>query len=98
MSVLIGILATAATALQPVVVRSYPVPMMEVDGSSKYVAVVGDNGVVIRRCQHMVVHSANYLSCEMTMEQGNVNVLVPIVPGMVDVRGPWTYLQPGVYK
>lgn len=99
MSVLIGILATTvAASVPPVVVQSYPVPMMDVDGSSKFVAVVGDKGVVIRRCQHMVVKSANYLSCEVAMEQGNVHVLVPIVPNLVDVRGPWNYMQPGVYK
>ena len=88
----------AAVALSPVTVSSYPAPMLDVDGSAKYVAVVASRGVEIRRCQHMVKVSLNYLACEFNDGARRYNVVIPIVREAVDVREPWNYMAPGVYR
>ena len=88
----------AGAALPAVTVNSYPVPMLDVDGKSKYVAVVASRGVEIRRCQHMVVTSRNYLACEFNEGSKSYNVVIPIVREAVDVREPWSYVAPGVYR
>jgi hypothetical protein len=87
-----------ATALHAVTVNSYPVPLLDVDGQSKYVAVVSSRGVEIRRCQHMVVTSLNYLACELNDGARSYNVVIPIVREAVDIREPWSYFAPGVYR
>ncbi len=89
---------TAATALPAVTVSAYPVPLLDVDGQSKYVAVVASRGVEIRRCQHMVVTSRNYLACEFNDGARSYNVVIPIVREAVDIREPWSYFAPGVYR
>lgn len=91
-------LAAATAELPAVTVSSYPVPMLDVDGQSKYVAVVAAHGVEIRRCQHMVVTRLNYLACELTEGSKRYNVIIPIVREAVDVRQPWNYFQAGVYR
>lgn len=88
----------APIPLAPVTVSSYPAPMLDVDGGSKYVAVVASRGVEIRRCQHMVKTSLNYLACEFNDGTRSYNVVIPIVRNAVDVREPWDYLAPGVYR
>jgi hypothetical protein len=88
----------AAAALPAVTVSSYPVPMLDVDGQSKYVAVVAAHGVEIRRCQHMVVTKLNYLACELNEGARSYNVIIPIVREAVDVRQPWSYFESGVYR
>ena len=87
-----------ATGLPAVTVNSYPVPLLDVDGQSKYVAVVGSRGVEIRRCQHMVATSLNYLACELSDGARSYNVVIPIVREAVDIREPWSYFAPGVYR
>jgi hypothetical protein len=84
--------------LSPVTVNAYPAPMLDVDGSSKYIAVVGSHGVEIRRCQHMVAVNLNYLACEFNDGTRSYNVVIPIVREAMDVREPWNYLAPGVYR
>jgi hypothetical protein len=88
----------APVPLSPVTVSSYPAPMLDVDGTSKYVAVVAARGVEIRRCQHMVKASLNYLACEFNDGARRYNVVIPIVRDAVDVRQPWNYVTPGVYR
>lgn len=88
----------AATALPAITVSSYPAPMLDVDGTSKYVAVVASRGVEIRRCQHMVVTSRNYMACELNEGSRSYNVVIPIVRDAVDIREPWSYVAPGVYR
>src|ERR1700756_2584793 len=90
--------AAAPLPLAPVTRRSSPAPMLDVDGGSKYVAVVAARGVEIRRCQHMVKTSLNYLACEFNDGARSYNVVIPIVPNAVDVRQPWDYMAPGVYR
>jgi hypothetical protein len=85
-------------ALPAVTVSAYPVPMLDVDGKRKFVAVIGSDGVEIRRCQHMVVTSRNYLACEFNEGSRRYNVVIPIVRNAVDVREPWSYVAPGVYQ
>jgi hypothetical protein len=85
-------------ALSPVTVNSYPAPMLDVDGSRKYVAVVASRGVEIRQCQHMVVTQLNYLACEFNDGAKSYNVVIPIVREAVDVREPWSTVAPGVYR
>lgn len=93
-----GETAAAAVSLAEVTVNSYPAPMLDVDGSKKYVAVVASRGVEIRQCQHMVVTSLNYLACEFNDGDKSYNVVIPIVREAVDVRQPWGYVTPGVYR
>jgi hypothetical protein len=90
--------SAAPIPLAPVTVSSYPAPMLDVDGGAKYVAVVASHGVEIRRCQHMVAISLNYLACEFNDGARSYNVVIPIVRDAVDVRQPWKYLAPGVYR
>jgi hypothetical protein len=91
---ILAILAGAAAIQMPtVMLDSYPVPMLDVDGSSKYIAVVTSHDrVEVRRCQHMVWTGMNYLSCEFNDGEHNYNVVIPIVRSAVDVRQPYGYM------
>ncbi len=90
----LAIFAQAALLQMPaLLVNSYPVPMLDVDGSSKYIAVVtSHDGVQVRRCQHMAWTSVNYLACEFNDGGRSYNVVIPVVKEAVDVRQPYDYL------